>query len=325
MFTYMKKRALVALLSHFLILGLIIPPLAYGKGKEVTLVPPDVHKGNSQTMRLLEASLNINPMGTGGAEITIADDMALESNGSNGKAFIEGSKSGGQISVYLVRENDTLGEIAEMFGVSVNTIVWANNISKGSIRVGQELVILPISGVRHSVKSGDTIKSVALKYKADLDDVLVYNDFSADAKLKVGEVIIIPDGVVSTTGGAIAGSNQTSVSSGYFLRPVRGVKSQGIHGYNGIDIAAPIGTPIWASAAGTVIIARASGYNGGYGLYVAIKHDNGTQTVYGHMSKVNVVVGERVEKGEVIGAVGNTGRSTGPHLHFEVRGAKNPF
>src|SRR3989338_9818220 len=129
----MKKRALVALLSHFLILGLIIPPLAYGKGKEVTLVPPDVYKGNSQTMRLLEASLNINPMGTGGAEITIADDMALESNGSNGKAFIEGSKSGGQISVYLVRENDTLGEIAEMFGVSVNTIIWANKIGRAHV------------------------------------------------------------------------------------------------------------------------------------------------------------------------------------------------
>lgn len=110
------------------------------------------------------------------------------------------------------------------------------------------------------------------------------------------------------------------------MRPLRGgVKSQGIHGYNGIDIAAPVGTPILASADGAVILARTSGYNGGYGLYVVIKHNNGTQTLYAHMSRVNVSVGQTVTQGEVIGAVGNTGRSTGPHIHFEVRGARNPF
>lgn len=324
--TDMKKRAPVALLSHFVILGLLVPLLAYGKGEEITLIPQERHVGNSQTMRLLEASLNINPMGTGGAEIVIADDMALESNGTNGKAFVEGGKSGGQISVYVVRKGDTLGEIAEMFGVSANTIIWANNISGGKIREGQELVILPISGVRHVVKSGDTVKSISNKYKADLDDILLYNSLASDAKLKVGEVIIIPDGVVSATQSAIAQtSNQVNVVAGYYLRPVRGIKSQGIHGYNGIDIAAPVGTPIVASAEGTVILARTSGYNGGYGLYVVIRHPNGTQTVYAHMSRINVSVGQYVDQSQTIGTVGNTGRSTGPHLHFEVRGAKNPF
>ena len=110
------------------------------------------------------------------------------------------------------------------------------------------------------------------------------------------------------------------------MRPiVGGRKSQGIHGYNAVDLAAPTGTPIIASASGKVIIARSSGYNGGYGLYVVISHPNGTQTLYAHMSKVNVSVGRFVERGEIIGAVGNTGKSTGPHLHFEVRGARNPF
>ena len=324
----MKNRALVALLSHFVILGLLTPFLAYGKGDEVTLVETETQRGNSQTMRLLEASLNWNPMSTGGAEISIADDMALESNGTSDKAFYEVGRSGtGQISLYVVREGDTLGEIAEMFGVSTNTIVWANNISGKKIRVGQELVILPISGVRHVVKSGDTLKSITAKYKADLDDVLLYNSLAADAKVKAGDVVIIPDGVIVATASAIAqSSNQVNVVLGYYLRPINGGrKSQGIHGYNGIDIAAPTGTPILASAGGIAIIARTSGYNGGYGLYVAIKHDNGTQTVYGHMSRVNVRVGERVDQGQVIGAVGSTGRSTGPHLHFEVRGARNPF
>src|SRR3989344_3157635 len=215
-----------------------------------------------------------------------------------------------------------------MFGVSVNTVIWANDLKSKNIRAGQELVILPISGVRHAVKSGDTLNSLAKKYKADLDDILSYNGIPADARLAIGDIVIIPDGVVSSEQSTnIAKSTaQINVVSGYFARPLNGGrKSQGIHGYNGVDIAAPSGTPILASAAGTVIIARSSGYNGGYGLYVAIKHNNGTQTVYGHMSRVNVVVGESVEQGEVIGAVGNTGRSTGSHLHFEIRGARNPF
>ncbi len=98
-----------------------------------------------------------------------------------------------------------------------------------------------------------------------------------------------------------------------------------MHGNNGVDIAAPLGTPVVASAGGTVIIARSSGWNGGYGLYVVISHSNGTQTLYAHLSSVNVSVGDSVSKGQVIGKVGNTGKSTGPHLHFEVRGARNPF
>lgn len=279
-------------------------------------------------MELLEGYLNINPAGTGGPVIAIVDKTALSSEDEAG-TFVDLGQSGtGQISTYVVKSGDTLGEIAEMFGVSVNTIMWANDLKSKTVREGQELIILPISGVRHTVKSGDTLQSLAKKYSADLDDVLSYNGLDSSAKIVVGDVVIIPDGVLSApaTSSFARVSTQTSVASGYFIRPIAGGrKSQGIHGYNGVDIAAAVGTPIRASAGGTVVIARTSGYNGGYGLYVAIKHANGTQTLYGHMSRVNVSVGEKVDQGEVIGAVGNTGRSTGPHIHFEVRGAKNPF
>jgi murein DD-endopeptidase MepM/ murein hydrolase activator NlpD len=98
-----------------------------------------------------------------------------------------------------------------------------------------------------------------------------------------------------------------------------------LHGYNGVDIAAPVGTSIFAAAEGTVIVAASSGWNSGYGNYVVISHPNGTQTVYGHASKVMVSVGEHVSKGQLIASVGSTGKSTGPHLHVEVRGAANPF
>lgn len=292
-------------------------------------MPEILSMGNSQTMALLEGYLNINPTGAGGVGLAIVDHVALEPGTGGGEAFVDLGKSGtGQISVYAVRKGDTLGEIAEMFGVTKNTIIWANDLRGATIKEGQELVILPISGVRHVVKSKDTLKSISSKYKADLEDVLAYNNFSTDTKIKPGDVIVIPNGILSAAQSSIAStpSTQTVVSSGYYARPIAGGrKSQGIHGYNGVDIAAPTGTSVLASASGKVIVARTSGYNGGYGLNVVISHANGTQTLYAHLSVVGVSVGEDVDQGQIIGAVGSTGRSTGPHLHFEVRGARNPF
>lgn len=296
-------------------------------------MPEIIRAGNSQTMSLLEGYLNINPVGTGGAEVAIVDRTALESNGGESEVFVDLGKSGtGQISVYIVREGDTLSEIAEMFGVSTNTIIWANDLRGTTIKEGQELVILPISGVRHVVKSGDTLKSVAAKYKADLNDILSYNGFTTGTKIKPGDVVIIPDGVISATQSSLAKTSGSQTSqgypsyTGYYLRPLAGGrKSQGRHGNNGVDLAVPIYTPILASADGKVIVSRTGGYNGGYGTYIVISHANGTQTVYAHMSVNSVSVGEWVDQGQVIGAVGMTGKTTGPHLHFEVRGARNPF
>jgi murein DD-endopeptidase MepM/ murein hydrolase activator NlpD len=110
------------------------------------------------------------------------------------------------------------------------------------------------------------------------------------------------------------------------MRPiVGGRKTQGLHGHNGIDLGAYYGAPILASAEGDVIISATSGYNGGYGRYIVISHTNGTQTLYGHLSANIVSAGDHVTQGQVIGAMGSSGKSTGTHLHFEVRGAKNPF
>jgi len=312
----------------------ILPIFAYARSQvgQILRMSEVRETGNSQTMSLLEGYLNINPTGTGGAEIAIVDSVALESHGVDSEVFVDLGKSGtGQISVYVVRKGDTLSEIAEMFGVSANTILWANDIKANSIKVGQELVILPISGVRHTVKSGDTLQSVAKKYKADLDDVLSYNGLATNAKIKPGDVVIIPDGVISasqisSTGVSSSKSSSFPTYAGFYLKPiVGGKKSQGIHGNNGVDLANSVGTVVMAAADGTVIVSRKGGYNGGYGTYVVISHANGTQTLYAHMSANNVSVGEQVSQGQAIGAVGMTGKTTGPHLHFEVRGAKNPF
>lgn len=291
------------------------------------------HDSNIQTIPLLKAAVHIDPNpAKGGGDILVSEGALVPSGDIDGRESTINTKTqNGEISVYVVREGDTLSQIAEMFDVSAKTILWANDISDPTrIQPGDSLVILPITGVRHVVKKGDTISTIAKKYGGDVDDILAYNQLSSASEISIGDTIVIPDGTISapasTQSTASRGVVATGGGSAGFTHPLPGsVRSQGIHGYNGVDLAAPAGTPILAAASGEVIISRSSGWNGGYGLYVVIKHGNGTQTLYSHMSRTAVATGARVSAGQVIGYVGNTGRSTGNHLHFEVRGARNPF
>lgn len=288
---------------------------------------------NSQTMAVLEAPLNSNPNPLfGGGEVSIVGGTALMSEGVGGLSEnAQDHPTSDQISIYVVREGDTLSQIAQMFGVSVNTVRWGNDIKGSVISPGQTLVILPISGVRHTVKKGDTLQSIAKLYKGDLEEIKSYNHISESTSLAVGDVIIIPDGeIVQTTSSSPAPSRTIAVSSsqayeGYYIKPVPGKRTQGIHGFNAVDLGSPVGTPIVAAASGKVIISRNSGWNGGYGKYIVIQHSNKTQTLYSHNSENIVFEGAEVVQGQVIGYVGATGKATGPHLHFEIRGAKNPF
>lgn len=317
------------LVAHAGLLSLIADLFA---ADEETLSASTVNAAN---VAILEAAVNPDPNpAKGGGDITVVGATALlpETGPEGTLADIEDYRSG-TISRYVVRQGDTLGVIAKMFGVSVNTIVWANNIRGGVIKPGDELVILPISGVRHVFAKGDTLASIAKKYKADLGEILQYNGLSEDSALALGDVIIIPDGEIalpplpSPAGRAarLRGAGGPDYG-GYYLRPIiGGRKTQGLHGFNGVDLASYLGAPILAAASGQVIIARESGWNGGYGKYIVVAHDNGTQTLYGHLSALLAYSGKHVERGEVIGYLGSTGRSTGPHLHFEVRGARNPF
>lgn len=301
------------------------------------------------TLELLEAAVNTDPNPSkGSTELALSEDSALMANtGPEGTipdaSEISSGDPKGSISVYVVKEGDSLSEIAESFGVSTNTILWANDLTiKSTIRPGMSLVILPTSGVKHTVAKGETLASIAKKYSADTQEIATFNGLGADATIQSGSVIIIPGGEVSskattkttsatkaavTKATASAPKSISATTSGYFINPVpSAVLTQGIHGNNGVDLGAPSGTPIYAAAAGKVIISKADGgWNGGYGSYVVISHGNGTQTLYAHMSKDVASVGESVSAGDLIGYVGKTGEATGNHLHFEVRNGKNPF
>lgn len=304
----------------------------FGAGEEepVSIVP------NSQTALLLKPALNTNPASAlGGGGITIVNQSALlPDTGPLGSiADIEENKGASdRISIYVVRGGDSLSEIAKMFNVSVNTIVWANDIERGDlIKSGQILAILPVTGVKYTIKEGDTLQSIVKKYGGDIDEIAEYNSLSKNEKLAAGVEIIIPDGEAAYQPAPQYSSQKVQgidgqVYSGYYARPVQGGnKSQGLHGYNAVDLATYCGAPILAAASGDVVIARSSGWNGGYGKYVVISHLNGTQTLYAHNSENIVTPGWHVVRGQVIGYVGATGKSTGCHVHFEVRGAKQPF
>ncbi len=286
---------------------------------------------SSQTLPLLKGAYNVDPNPSkGGGDIIVVSDSALraETGPAGSMANIEETSGNGEISLYVVKDGDSLSQIAQMFGVSPNTILWANNIAKGSAIVsGQELLILPINGVQYTVKKGDTLASIAKKFKGNEEEIISYNHLASAEAISVGETLTIPGGEIEAPKPAYASSGSKASSySGYFIHPVPGaVKTQGIHGYNGIDFGARVGASVRSSAGGKVLVSRTSGWNGGYGNYIVVEHQNGTQTLYAHLSGNIVYAGQQVVQGQVIGYVGNTGRSTGPHLHFEVRGAKNPF
>lgn len=265
----------------------------------------------------------------GNALTPLARAISVSGVEDNGEAVSD------QVSVYIIRKGDIISKIAEMYGVSVNTILWANDLKKGEKLVeGDTLFILPVSGVSHTVLKGQTLKGIAKKYNVDVSDIAQLNGVAEDVKLAVGYELIIPDAEIldeviekpkNNPAKPIIVKSPLKVLVGYFINPVPEYRrrSQGLHGKNGVDLAAPVGTPIVASASGKVLLARV-GYNGGYGNMVIINHPNGTQTLYGHMVRLGTSTGKVVNQGEVIGYVGSTGRSTGPHIHFEVHGARNP-
>lgn len=228
------------------------------------------------------------------------------------------------VITYTVQLEDTVLAIAEQFHLNPNTIIWANldDLSLPFfMEVGQSLRIPPVDGVLHTVVDKDTLASIAKKYKVEVEKIVGYpaNSLaSVDAPITPGQVLIVPDGDrTPPQPPAVARAPSAPWRASNFVWPSYGRLTQGYTGYHpALDIGAPQGTTVVAADEGIVAVAGWSGV--GYGNYIVIRHGDGFVTLYAHLSRIDVSQGDYVARGQQIGAVGNTGRSTGPHLHFEI-------
>ncbi|OGM96814.1 MAG: hypothetical protein A2816_00340 [Candidatus Yanofskybacteria bacterium RIFCSPHIGHO2_01_FULL_39_44] len=284
------------------------------------------------------AVVSTDNLGQGGSETAIVpspiNDNSFLAHNPPSTDYIESSGfKRSNISEYTVQPGDLLSFIASDYGVSVNSIIWANNLKDAdSIQPGQILKIPPVSGVIHVVKKGDTVLSLAKKYSTDEAKILEFNSLPQSGELQIGEEIVVPDGTIKSSYAATGSSNIVNRSfsylpnlGDYFMPPTTGYNWGRIHGRNGVDIANSCGTPIYAAADGSVAISDGVGYNGGFGKFVKLVHSNGTETLYAHATRLLVGAGEYITRGQMIALMGSTGRSTGCHLHFEVHGARNPL
>jgi murein DD-endopeptidase MepM/ murein hydrolase activator NlpD len=227
-----------------------------------------------------------------------------------------------QIKKHVVSQGETLSTIARQYNIDVDTLLSANPNVNERLDVGQELAVLPAKGVLYVVNKGDTLSCIASTYGVDARIIQEVNK-KRDDNLVIGEKIFLPGAKTLTSVDPAVARSQNPVSRGNNNRivwPTTGEISSPF-GYRwgrlhaGVDIANDMGTPIRAAMAGRVTYAA---WCDGYGNMVMIKHNQGYETLYGHLLQYIVEKGQVVQSGQVIAYMGSTGNSTGPHLHFEV-------
>lgn len=252
---------------------------------------------------------------------------------------------------HTVVSGDALFSIAKEYNIKPETLLWANSSilqdNPDNLIIGVTLDVPPTDGVYYQWQEGDTLDSVANKFKANPDDILLFPGNNIDLSNPVinpGTYVMVPGGkrelvqwivpVVARGRSGTSGMSGASCGDGFFGSgdfrwPTA---NHFLSGYDfssthlGIDIAAGLGAPVTASDTGVVVVAGWS--SGGYGNVIMIDHGNGYSTVYGHLSQINVKLCDGVTQGQLIGLAGSTGNSTGAHLHFEVRlngGYVNPW
>ena len=259
----------------------------------------------------------------------IASPSSIVTASTDDTTTLVSEKARDKIIEYEVQEGDNVASIAEKFGISTETVLWQNNLdAKSKIKIGQNLQILPVTGMSHKVSKGDTVYSIAKKYDTSPQAVVdfPFNAFVNDEtfELAIGQIVIVPDGVKPKEAQSSPRIRQitpdagTVVASGSFVWPTSGTITQNFYWYHkGIDIANRAAPDVLAADSGKVVSAGwLDGY--GYGNRVIIDHGNGYRTLYAHLQKIYVIPGQTVARGSAVGKMGSTGRSTGTHLHFEV-------
>lgn len=267
---------------------------------------------------------------TGGEELATPPSAILNTATAVAVETKESVKPRRDVTEYTIKSGDTFSGLAADFGVDVDSIKYLNpKVDPDDLSPGDVIKIPPVSGMIVTVKSGDTIYSLAKKYSLASAQPIVdwpYNSFVDDEKftLAAGQSLVIPGGVPPEEN--IHPVIQTTPAVSLFARgtgalswPTNGAITQYFSWYhNGVDIANTTGTAVAAADSGRVILAMHGGWNGGWGSYIKIDHGNGLESLYAHLSEVFVNVGDNVGRGGLIGRMGSTGRSTGSHTHFTV-------
>lgn len=225
-----------------------------------------------------------------------------------------------RVKTHEVQKGESLWTIAKYYNIDIDTIIGANELkSHDKIDIGQKLTILPFKGLTHRVEKGESLWSISKRYSVSVEEIIKTNSL-ATQNIKIGEILVVPGAILTEA----EKERRLLLARGglpLFIQPASGRISSrfGMRWgkmHQGVDFAMPVGTQIRAAAAGKVIKA---GTAGDYGQLVVIKHSEGFETRYAHNSKITVKVGQYIKQGDIIAYSGNTGRSTGPHLHFEIR------
>ncbi|MCC6639486.1 M23 family metallopeptidase [Candidatus Falkowbacteria bacterium] len=242
---------------------------------------------------------------------------------------------------YVVKEGDTVSGIASQFGLKTTSLLWANNMSAGSyLKPGQNLDIPPVDGIIYTVAKGDKLSTIAKKYNSKVDDIISFNKLADASDITTGLVLVLPGGEpyrapapiqpvkVAPVKNIFTGNQKPDTSKDGFIWPTttRRISQYYSWRHTALDIDGEFGDIIWSIGDGTV--SRVQYLTRDYGYHVIVDHGNGVQSLYAHFQKIYVQPGQKVKKGDSLGEMGSTGRSTGSHLHFEVRvGGKrlNPF
>lgn len=262
--------------------------------------------------------LTVDP---GWSQTVLGKEIESDIKEITGKGFLEALRKSERtsalhrkIKTHEVRPGENLWTIASKYDINIDTLIGANDIKNmNNIMPGDELTILPVKGIKYKIGPGDTLADIVENYELDPKKVKLANSITHAEDLKSGDTLILP--------GASPDFGYQDRLNQRFIRPVDGRVTSpfgprwGSH-HDGIDYAAPIGTPVKAAGGGRVVHV---GYSSGYGRTVIIEHQEGMRTLYSHLKSYNVNVGQRVNRGQTIARTGNSGRSTGPHLHFEVR------
>ncbi|MFA5010006.1 MAG: M23 family metallopeptidase [Patescibacteria group bacterium] len=322
------RRSLQSFSSHWAIIVLAIGVVLVGAWPRAQVSASDVSHRSRTVAQLASAEYFNENVAYDEVITTVGDNNDyLFKTGATETIITRNTRT--ETIFYDTKSGESVASVARDFGLSPDTVRYVNKLSSNALKVGQKLKIPPIDGIYVTVQKNDTLSGIAKKYKTALADIRKYNNLPEGEPIFSGQEILVPGVVAPKTTTSGSGSSITSSTGalatalpggGQFIWPTESPThfiSQGYKNYHrAVDLNRLNGWGIYASAAGVV---RTYSTRYGYGNYIDINHGNGYVTRYGHLSQFKVKTGDYVQQGQLIGIMGSTGRSTGPHLHFEIR------